>query len=115
MKWVLAKLPNKPKSIVLLFSNSVHGWKVAYWRSRCIGHEHTLTFMRSSKGKVAGGNLHIKWQENGDMATDDKTFLISVDHRELLKPVDASKAVYFVKALDHSLGEDHKVYVRQKK
>jgi hypothetical protein len=49
--------------------------------------------MRSSKGKVAGGYLHIKWQENGDMATDDKTFMISVDHRELLKPVDASKAV----------------------
>ena len=29
------------------------------------------------------------------MATDDKTFIISVDHRELLKPVDASKAVKF--------------------
>jgi hypothetical protein len=51
--------------------------------------------MRSSKGKVAGGYLHIKWQDSGDMATDDKTFIISVDHRELLKPVDASKAVKF--------------------
>jgi hypothetical protein len=51
--------------------------------------------MRSSKGKVAGGYLHIKWQKSGDMATDDKSFIISVDHREFLKPVDASKSVKF--------------------
>ena len=60
-----------------------------------MGHQHTLTLMRSSKGKVAGGYLHIKWLESGDFATDEQAFVISVDPRDVLKPVDATKAVMF--------------------
>jgi hypothetical protein len=51
--------------------------------------------MRSSKGKVAGGYLHIKWLEKGDLKHDDKAFVITVDDREKYRPTDPNKAVMF--------------------
>ena len=61
--------------------------------------------MRSSKGKVAGSYLHIKWAEgNYEYATDEQAFIISVDHREVLRPVDATKAVLFNKSCGPAFG-----------
>jgi hypothetical protein len=55
--WILNQLPSKPKTIALLFSSAVHGWKLKDWQSKCIGKCMTLTLMKSTKGKVAGGYL----------------------------------------------------------
>jgi hypothetical protein len=60
--WILNQLPSKPKTIALLFSSAVHGWKLKDWQSKCIGKGMTLTLMKSTKGKVAGGYLYIEWK-----------------------------------------------------
>jgi len=41
--WIISLLPDKPKTIALLFASSIHGWKLADWRARCIGSTHTIT------------------------------------------------------------------------
>jgi hypothetical protein len=77
--WIIAQLPQKPKTIALLFSSSLHGWKLADWKGRCIGSSQTITLFKSTKGKTAGGYLHIQWIEEGGMTKDDKCFVFSID------------------------------------
>jgi hypothetical protein len=72
-------LPEKPKTIALLFSSSIHGWKLADWKARCNGSSQTITLFKSTKGKTAGGYLHIQWKNEGGMMKDDKCFLFSLD------------------------------------
>ena len=77
--WIIAQLPEKPKTIALLFSSSIHGWKLADWKARCIGSSQTITLFKSTKGKTAGGYLHIQWKEDGGRTKDDKCFVFSLD------------------------------------
>jgi hypothetical protein len=79
ISWIIAQLPEKPKTIALLFSSSIHGWKLADWKARCIGNSQTITLLKSTKGKTAGGYLHIQWKNEGGLAKDDKCFLFSLD------------------------------------
>jgi len=37
MQWILDQLPEKAKTISILFSSSKNGWKVADWRTACMG------------------------------------------------------------------------------
>jgi hypothetical protein len=56
----------------------------------------TITIMKTTKGRVCGGYLHISWKEaKGEHGSDPSAFLFSLDHRRKLTPTDPAKAVYF--------------------
>jgi hypothetical protein len=95
VEWILNQLPSKPKTIALLFSSTVHGWKRKDWWSKCLGKGMTLTLMKSTKGKVAGGYLHIQWKDGGGGGSDSSAFVFSVDNQLKLTPTNNDKAVYF--------------------
>jgi hypothetical protein len=97
VEWILKQLPSKPKTLVLLFSSTVHGWSKTDWRSHCIDKGMTLTLMKSTKGKVAGGYLHIQWKDGKSCyGKDSSAFVFSVDNQLKLKPTDSDRAVYFI-------------------
>jgi hypothetical protein len=56
-------MPQKPKTLALLFSSQVHGWKVSDWIDACKGKAKTITLMKTTKGRVCGGYLHISWKQ----------------------------------------------------
>ena len=96
MDWIIDQLPEKPKTLALLFSSSVHGWKVKDWIEACKGKAMTITLMKTTKGRVCGGYLHIAWKEaDGEYGSDPSAFLFSLDHRCKLKPTDPNQAVMF--------------------
>ena len=90
-------MPEKPKTLALLFSSSVHGWKVKDWTEACKGKAMTLTIMKTTKGRVCGGYLHIAWKETtvGEYGSDPSAFVFSLDSRLKLKPTNPKKAVWF--------------------
>jgi hypothetical protein len=56
----------------------------------------TITIMKTTKGRVCGGYLHIAWKEASDeYASDPSAFVFSLDHRRKLRPTDHAKAVKF--------------------
>jgi hypothetical protein len=55
----------------------------------------TLTLMKSTKGKVAGGYLHIQWEDDGGWGSDSSAFVFSVDNQLKLTPTNNDRAVYF--------------------
>jgi hypothetical protein len=82
-------LPQKPKTLALLFSSSIHGWKVKDWIEACKGKAMTITLMKTTKGRVCGGYLHIAWKEaKGEHGSDPSAFLFTLDHRRKLTPTD---------------------------
>ena len=95
--WLISQLPQKPKSLVLLFSTFDHGFKQAYWRNAVKGKSQTITIMKTTKGKVCGGYLQVAWRDDVsyEFGCDSSAFVFSVDNRLKLTPRDHNKAVYF--------------------
>jgi hypothetical protein len=55
----------------------------------------TITIMKTTKGRVCGGYLHIAWKEaKNEYGRDPSAFLFSLDHRRKLTPTDPAKAVW---------------------
>ena len=50
------------------------------------GKSTTLTIMKSTKGKICGGYLNIKWKESGGNTKDEKAFIFSLDHSQTFYP-----------------------------
>ena len=66
----------------------------------------TLTLMKSTKGKVAGGYLHIQWEDgDGLYGSDSQAFLISIDNQIKLTPTKIDRAVYFYRYHGPSFGK----------
>ena len=61
----MQQFDKKVKSVELLYSNHIHGWKLKDWKNITNGKSHTLTLFRSQKGNVSAGYLHIKWEDGG--------------------------------------------------
>ena len=57
----------------------------------------TITIMKTTKGRVCGGYLHIAWKETtvGEYGSDPSAFVFSLDSRLKLKPTYPKKAVWF--------------------
>ena len=56
----------------------------------------TITIMKTTKGRVCGGYLHIAWKEaQHEFGSDPSAFVFSLDHRRKLTPTDPAKAVQF--------------------
>jgi hypothetical protein len=56
----------------------------------------TITLMKTTKGCVCGGYLHIAWNEAESVdGSDPSAFLFSLNHRRTLTPTDPTEAVYF--------------------
>ena len=56
----------------------------------------TVTLMKTTKGRVCGGYLHIAWKEaTGEYGSDPSAFLFTLDHRRKLTPTDPKEAVFF--------------------
>ena len=50
----------------------------------------TITLMKTTKGRVCGGYLHIAWKEAKDeWGNDPCAFVFSLDHRRKFTPTDA--------------------------
>ena len=80
-QWIIDQLPSKPKTLELLFSSAVHGWKLSDWRSKVFNKGSTLTLFKSTKNRVSGGYLHINWKEgSGIYQKDERAYIFSVDH-----------------------------------
>jgi hypothetical protein len=58
IEWIISLLPEKPKTIALLFSSSIHGWKLIDLKDRCDGRSQIIALFKSTKGKTAGVYLH---------------------------------------------------------
>jgi hypothetical protein len=59
------------------------------WIEACKGKAMTITIMKTTKGRVCGGYLHIAWKEAQDKyGSDPSAFVFSLDHRRKLKPAD---------------------------
>jgi hypothetical protein len=66
------------------------------WIEACKGKAMTITLMKTTKGRVCGGYLHIAWKEAKDeYGSDPSAFVFSLDHRRKLTPTHPDKAVYF--------------------
>jgi hypothetical protein len=84
----------RPKTLALLFSSFVHGWKVRDWIDACKGKLMTITLMKTTKGRVCGGYLHLAWKETySETGSDPSAFVFSLDQRRKLSPTDPAKAV----------------------
>ncbi len=58
----------------------------------------TITLLKSTKGKVSGGYLHIPWKnDNSYYNKDDQAFIFSLNDKIKLKPTNPDKAIYFQK------------------
>ena len=67
----------------------------------------TITIMKTTKGRVCGGYLHIAWKEaTFEYGSDPSAFLFTLDHRRKLTPTDPAKAV------DFALGSGYGPYFR---
>ena len=56
----------------------------------------TITIMKTTKGRVCGGYLHIAWKEaKEERGKDPSAFIFSLDHRRKFTPTDSAKAVWF--------------------
>jgi hypothetical protein len=57
----------------------------------------TITIMKTTKGRVCGGYLHIAWKytASAECGNDPSAFLFSLDHRRKFTPPNAAQAVYF--------------------
>jgi hypothetical protein len=54
--------------------------------------------MKSTKGKISGGYLHIKWNsgsELGVLTKDEKCFVFSVDHKMIMPATNPDRAISF--------------------
>jgi hypothetical protein len=66
------------------------------WIEACKGKAMTITLMKTTKGRVCGGYLHIAWKEAaGEYGADQSAFVFSLDHRRKLTPSDPAKAIAF--------------------
>ena len=66
------------------------------WIEACKGKSMTITLMKTTKGRVCGGYLHISWKEaKAEYGSDPSAFLFSLDHRRKLTPTDPKEAVWF--------------------
>ena len=84
IEWIISQLPEKPKTITLLFSTSIHGWKYTDGYDRCLGSRHILMLLKSTKGRTAGGYLPI--QLEGERGWDhEKTFILSLESKMKLQ------------------------------
>ena len=96
INWIIDLLPQRPKTLALLFSSSVHGWQVRDWIEACKGKAQTITIMNTTKNRVCGGYLHIAWKEALlEDGRDPSAFIFSLDHRRKLTPADPDKAACF--------------------
>lgn len=97
MRWLLNQLPEKAKSIILLFSSSVHGWKKVDWRKACVGKTTTLTIMKTTKNRICGGYCHIAWENDpvGRFGKDEHAFLFQVNDRLKLTTPNKAKTIRF--------------------
>ena len=65
----------------------------------------TITFMKSTKGKVSGGYLHIPWKNDSSYyCKDEKAFIFSLNEKLVLKPTNPDKAIYFYKSSGPNFG-----------
>jgi hypothetical protein len=54
--------------------------------------------MKSTKGKISGGYLHIKWNsgsELGVLTKDEKCFVFTVDHKMIMPATNPDRAISF--------------------
>jgi hypothetical protein len=61
IEWIISQLPEKPKTIALLFSSSIHGWKFSDFVAQVEGSRSDIIgFLKSTNGKTAGAYLTVK-------------------------------------------------------
>jgi hypothetical protein len=61
---------------------------VSDWIDTCRGKAMTITLMKTTKGRVCGGYLHIDWKETSkeEQGIKSSAFVFSLDHRRKLTP-----------------------------
>ena len=98
IEWLISQLPEKPKAIALLFSSSIHGWKYTDWAARCEGRSQIITLLKSTKGRTAGGYLHVKLKKEWNFwHGDDELFLFNLDSKMKHQPIYDEEIIYFQK------------------
>ena len=90
-------MPEKPKTIALLFASSIHGWKLKDWKARCIGNSQTITLFKSTKGRTSGAYLHIQWKQDGGATNDERGYLFNLDQKIKILPKDSRQVIWFNK------------------
>jgi hypothetical protein len=94
IEWIISQLPEKPKTIALLFSSSIHGCKFTDWVARCLGSSQIITLFKTTKGRTGGGYIHIQMKEEDRFWDDATTFLFSVDEKMKHHPYDYDESKF---------------------
>jgi hypothetical protein len=94
-QWLLSQLPMKVVTLTLLFSGSIHGWKISKFHELCDEKGPTITVMNSKAGRVFGGFAMQSWEsKTRGFKADEKAFIYSIDRQQIYRVVDAQKALY---------------------
>lgn len=81
IEWIISQLPEKPKTIALLFSSSTHGWKLIDLKDRCDGRSQIIALFKSTKGKTAGVYLDSKVTKTSYSGDSDSIFWFGLDQK----------------------------------
>ena len=62
---ILKKMLGKTAEMVLLFRGSRDGWKHLNFHSKCDNQGPTITFIKTSLGRLCGGFTPLPWESTG--------------------------------------------------
>jgi hypothetical protein len=85
----------KPK-MNLLYRISDDGDKNEKFWEKCENKGHTVTFIKSKKGKIFGGHRVLPFKKTSSYKRDMKCFLMSFTHKKKIKLKDNNNTQYAV-------------------
>lgn len=97
VKWLLSIIPNISQSskVIQLYRASRDGWKPVDYTSKVSGKTHTITFIKSKAGKVAGAYISIEMKGDSSLAFDEKALIFSIDSKVKFSPISGLTTLYF--------------------
>ena len=86
----------KTAEMVLLFRGSRDGWKPLNFHSKCDNQGPTITFIKTSLGRLCGGFTPLPWDSDGGWKTDPskQAFLFSLDSQTVYPLTDPRDTSY---------------------
>ena len=92
----------KTAEMVLLFRGSRDGWKHSNFHSKCDNQGPTITFIKTSLGRLCGGFTPLPWDSTTSGAWKQdfskQAFLFSLDSQTVYPLTDPSLTIYCASA-----------------
>ncbi|CDW73285.1 UNKNOWN [Stylonychia lemnae] len=96
---------------ILCYRASVNGWSTQNFHSACDFKGPTLSIIKSSTGKVAGGYTSQSWKSVNNYVVDKEAFLFSADNQVQITNPNGQNAIYDHVSYGPTFGGGHDLYV----